>query len=372
MTPMKDGLGKAAVQRLAGALKKTDPSFDDRAFVRDACRGLEKLELKPRVQHVILALEKHLPADYPRALRVVLGAKRHWDAGDPKDPVRGFAAWPLIDYIAHAGLDDFDRSMAALRELTPLFTAEFAIRPFILRYPKKSLALLATWTTHQDPKVRRLVSEGTRPLLPWGGHLQMFRDDPKPTLALLERLKDDPAEYVRRSVANHLNDIGKDHPELLLATCKRWKRGASAKRLWIIDRATRSLVKAGHPGVFELLGHGKATDVRVQKLSVTPKRLRLGESIEIRFTLISRSKKRESLVVDYAIYHQKADGSMRPKVFKLRTLTLDKGGSVEIRKRHTLRAVSTRRYYSGAHAVEILVNGKPLAKTHFTLTVPRS
>ncbi len=372
MTPMKDGLGKAAVQRLATALKRSNPRFDDRAFVRDACKGLKDLELKQRVQHVILALERHLPQPYPRALETVLGAIKHWDRGDPNDPLRGFAAWPLIDYVAHAGTDDFERSLPALKKLTPLFTAEFAIRPFLRRYPKQSLALLKQWTSDKDPAVRRLVSEGTRPRLPWGGHLEAFCKDPRPTLALLELLKDDDSEYVRRSVANHLNDIGKDHPELLLATCKRWKRGASAKRLWIIDRATRSLVKAGHPGVFELLGHGKATDVRVQKLSVMPKRLRLGGSIEIRFTLISRSKKQESLVVDYAIYHQKADGSMRPKVFKLRTLTLDKGSSVEIRKRHPLRAISTRRYYGGAHAVEILVNGQPLAKTKFTLTVPKN
>ncbi|HMR76253.1 MAG TPA: hypothetical protein PKD61_14120, partial [Polyangiaceae bacterium] len=140
----------------------------------------------------------------------------------------------------------------------------------------------------------------------------------------------------------------------------------------IIERATRSLVKAGHPGVFELLGHGGAAHVRVQNLAVTPRRVCLGGSIEICFTLTSRSKRRESLVVDYAIYHQKADGSMRPKVFKLRTLTLDKGSSVEIRKRHTLRAISTRRYYRGAHAVEILVNGQPLAKTKFTLTLPKT
>jgi 3-methyladenine DNA glycosylase AlkC len=322
------------------------------------------------VQHVTRALERHLPAAYPRALKTVLAAAKHWDAGDPSDPLRGFAAWPLIDYVAHAGLDDFTRSMAALRTLTPLFTAEFAIRPFLERYPKKSLALLRKWAKDKDPAVRRLVSEGTRPRLPWGGHLKAFCEDPRPTLALLELLKDDTSEYVRRSVANHLNDIGKDHPDLLLATCKRWKRGASKERQWIIERATRSLVKAGHPGVFELLGHGSPTHVTMQHLNVTPKRVRLGGSIEFSFTLTSRSKQAESLVIDYAIHHQKADGSLRPKVFKLRRLTLGKGGTVEIQKRHTLRAITTRRYHSGKHAVEILVNGKPMGRRSFTLTVP--
>ncbi len=372
MKPMKDGLGRPAVKRLARCLHKANKSFDDQAFVRDACRGLGGLELKPRVRHIIAALDKHLPKPYPRALRVVLGAAARWDHGDPNDPYRGFAAWPLIDYVAHAGLEDFDRSMAALRKLTPLFSSEFAIRPFLRRYPEESLTLLKTWTQDKDKDVRRLVSEGTRPLLPWGGHLHAFRKDPRPTLALLELLKDDESEYVRRSVANHLNDIGKDHPDLLIRVCKRWNRGATKERRWIIERATRSLVKAGHAGVFDLLGHAKRARVRVSGLSVKPKKVKLGGAIEIAFTLTSESRKVASLVVDYAIHHRKADGSLRPKVFKLKKLSLGAGKAERFKKRHAIRPITTRRYYAGNHAVEILVNGRSVARANFSVSLPEA
>ncbi len=372
MKPMKDGLGRPAVQRLARCLHNANKSFDEQAFVRDACRGLGALELKPRVLHITIALDKHLPKPYPSALRIVLGAAAKWDRGDPNDSYRGFAAWPLIDYVAHSGLEDFDRSMAALRKLTPLFSSEFAIRPFLERYPDKSLALLKSWTKDKEKDVRRLVSEGTRPLLPWGGHLPAFREDPGPTLELLELLKDDESEYVRRSVANHLNDIGKDHPDLLIRVCKRWNRGASKERRWIIERATRSLVKAGHPGVFELLGHAKQVQARVSGLSVKPKKVKLGGAIEIAFTLTSQSKKSASLVVDYAVHHRKADGSLRPKVFKLKKLSLASGKKESLEKRHAIRPITTRRYYAGEHAVEILVNGRSMARASFTLTLPKA
>ena len=367
---MKDGLGPAAVRRLAGALRRSDPSFDEAAFVRDACRGLAQLELKARVQHVIDSLERHLPENFPRALEIVVGAGEHRDSGDADDPLRGFAWWPLIDWVAQAGLHDFDRSMAALRRLTGLFSAEFAVRPFLERYPKRSLTLLTRWTRDDDANVRRLVSEGTRPRLPWGKHLQAFREDPGPTLELLELLKDDESEYVRRSVGNHLNDIGKDHPDLLLDVCRRWNRQASPERRWIIERATRSLVKAGHPGVFALLGHTTDPKVRLSELTVVPKRVRLGGAIEISFALGSKAARAQNLVVDYAIFHQKADGSTRPKVFKLKKLTLAAGGSAEIEKRHAFRAISARRYHAGEHAVEILVNGKALGRAGFVLTLP--
>ena len=367
---MKDGLDKLAIARIAGNLHRAYSGFPQQAFIREANRGRACLELKARVQHVIGILAKHLPDDFVRTTQIFVKAAQDWDRGAPDDPLRSFAAWPMIDYIAVYGLEQPETALAALRQLTGLFSAEFAIRPFITAHPKLTLRNLKQWTADPDEHVRRLVSEGTRPKLPWAARLPEFERDPAPVLSLLEKLKDDPSEYVRRSVANNLNDMTKDHPEVVIETCRCWLRKPSPGRERIVRHATRTLVKAGHPAVWALLGYTPTPQVQLAHLQVNTPTIQIGEELTFSGTLEStanQSQKIQRLVVDYAIHHVKANGATKPKVFKLKTLTLSPGETIEISKRHVFQTITTRQYYSGTHTVEVLVNGQSLGQCDFQL-----
>ena len=334
-------------------------------------RGLARLELKPRVGHIAAQLATFLPRDYGKALAIVVRASERWDRGDDGDPLRGFAAWPLFHFIEHHGTGDFTCSMAALRSMTHLFSAEFAIRPFIARYPERAFAELRRWTTDDSEHVRRLASEGARPRLPWATRVPALIDDPGPVLALLDRLKDDSALYVRRSVANNLNDIAKDHSDRVLDLCEAWLDGASEERRWIVRHATRTLVKAGHPRVWALLGFTRRPQVAVSEIAVSPRRVRVGADVSFTFQLTSTARVGQRLVVDYAIHFVKASGVGRPKVFKLNVVKVAPRQVTTLSCRHSFRNISTRTYYPGLHSIEVLVNGNVEGRAEFALIPAR-
>jgi 3-methyladenine DNA glycosylase AlkC len=365
----KHSLGEGAVRRIARTIKNAESSFPDEVFTQDALIGLESLELKARVNHIVGVLHTHLPFGSLNAIDVLVRAGEIWNVGDPDNSSDGFAAWPVIEFVGTHGLEHFDESMTALRKLTSLFSAEFAIRGYIERYPMHAMELLASWTGDVDPHVRRLVSEGTRPRLPWGRRLKQFQADPLPVLNLLEKLKDDESEYVRRSVANNLNDIAKDHPETVIEVCRRWLEEATDARMWIIKRATRTLVKAGHPEALKLLGFDPDAKIVLESFALATENTALGDDLEFRFEIRSESGELQSLVIDYAIHHVKKNGDRVPKVFKLKTLELGPGATVPIVRAHKFRQITTRKYYSGRHALEIRVNGKSYGMVEFDLVV---
>jgi len=367
--PFKDGLGADAVDRIGASLARTVPDFPVQAFTASALDGIFELELKDRVRHLVAVLHEFLPRDFAETAIILTRLKDNWIAGDPEDRLRGFAAWPVIDYIGEHGLSHPVEALAALRELTSFFSAEFAIRRFIIEHPDTTFHHLHEWTDDPDEHVRRLVSEGSRPRLPWGQQLPAIIEDPSVTLDLLEKLKDDRSEYVRRSVANHLNDISKDHPDTVVDICRRWHKDAGPERLWIIRHATRTLVKAGHPSVFGLLGFTDKPRLELESLSLSRQVIRLGESVEFSLCLKSLGNVPQKVVVDYAVHHVKANGKTSPKVFKLRTLEIAPGATMEIVKRHAIRPITTRRYYPGEHAIEVLVNGKSYGVETFTLSI---
>jgi 3-methyladenine DNA glycosylase AlkC len=268
-----------------------------------------------------------------------------------------FLYLPHAAFVRAYGADHFEAGMAANDALTRRFTAEWSIRPFLERHPARTFARLAEWAADPSVHLRRLVSEGTRPRLPWAPRVRALVQDPRPGLALLERLKDDPAEYVRRSVANHLNDVSKDHPALALETARRWLEGATPERRRLVRHALRTLVKAGHPAALALLGHGAAPRVAVLGARVEPARVRIGEAATFRATVASRAREPQSLAVDLAVHFVKANGAARPKVFKGRVLELAPGARAELTKRISLAVHSTRRPHPGAHSVELVVNG---------------
>jgi len=364
---MKDGLDVAAIRRIEKAFVAIYPEFRGMAFTKAAVAGIQGLKRKQRVNFIIELLAEYLPENYEEACHLFEQIPAHWDAGIGDDPLRGFAAWPIIDYTGRYGVNNPSKALDILKRLTPLFSAEFAIRPFLERHTDLTLTTLTKWCNDSDDQVRRLVSEGTRPRLPWGQQLKRFIDDPQPVLSLLEQLKDDPSEYVRRSVANNLNDIAKDHPQHVVDLCARWMQDANAKRKWIVKHATRTLVKQGHPGVYRLLGFTEKPKISIASFSLNPSQLSVGDTLEFSFNIISEKPHNQSFVVDYAVHHIKANGKLSPKVFKLKNITLGQGENLSITKKHSLRKITTRTYYPGQHIIEILINGKPIAQQEFML-----
>ncbi len=364
---MKEGLGVDAVARIDHVLSiliKDFPSYD---FKVSALTGLESLELKQRVNHLIDVLAQYLPNDFQSVATILLQVKQHWDWGEPDDALSGFAAWPLIDYVAVHGLDEPELALTVLKELTPLFTAEFAIRPFIQHHFELSHQYLLDCCDDVDEHVRRLASEGIRPRLPWGIRLTQLCDDPEAIFPILERLKDDNSGYVRKSVANNLNDISKDHPDRVVACCQQWMNDAPSERQRLIRQALRTLVKSGRADVFPLLGYTAKPNIEIVEFVLNKEYIKLGDSIEFSVVLLSDRKQDQSVVLDYKVHHIKANGTTTAKVFKWKNIILQANENIQMRKLHSFAEITTRKYYPGKHSIELLINGKALKKVEFEL-----
>lgn len=362
---VKNLFNPAALQRMASRIQSVHPTFPAVHFVARAGERLPELEFKGRLLWTAEVLRETLPDDYPQAVDILVAALTTDDGAGPMNG-NGLLALTAGSFVELYGLEHFNESLRAMHLITQRSTAEFAIRPYLMQHTEQTLAMLEHWAHDENEHVRRLVSEGTRPRLPWAARLPAFIADPTPTIRLLEKLKDDPAQYVRRSVANHLNDITKDHPERVLDLLENWAAGAGPERMWIIRHALRSLLKAGHPRALALLGYGRP-QVALHDLQVGPDPLRMGQMLEISFVLANTGDKLQELMVDYIVHFVKASGRTSPKVFKLATRRLEPGQTAALRKSHSIRPISTRRYYGGQHRVEIQVNGQVLGGEPFTL-----
>jgi len=374
--PFKHLLGPAVVAQAAHHLHRVGPAFDAKRFSALALDGLDTLELKARAMQICAALEATLPSDFNAAADVLEAALApvpnevslgHVHA--PADGLTGWVLWPCGEFVARQGLADPERALRVLHAITQRFTAEFAIRPFIVAHPALTFATLQRWATDPSPHVRRLVSEGSRPRLPWGMRLKALIEDPSPSLPLLNALQDDPSEIVRRSVANHLNDIAKDHPALIADWVETHLPGAPPERARLLRHACRTLIKAGDRRVLHAFGlgaplRGSAT------LALSPKRLVLGDALQFEATLVSTARRPQKLAVDYVVHHVKANGSTSPKVFKGWVLDLGAGERRTLAKRHAVRPITTRTYHAGQHQVELLVNGERVAQARFDLVMP--
>ncbi len=371
----KNLIGASTVVATARHLKRVWPAFDARGFERHALAGLEALEFKARAQHLADALEATLPADFARAADIVEASLGPPGVGDDLTSLRsseaglaGWVMWPLGEFVVRRGMASAQRALQVLHALTQRHTAEWALRPFIVQHPRVSFATLQAWTHDPSAHVRRLVSEGSRPRLPWGLQLKSLIEDPSPTLPLLLALQDDPSEYVRRSVANHLNDIAKDHPALVLAWLKQHLPGASPERRALLKHACRGLIKQGDAAVLKAWGLGRPLR-GTASLSLAPKRLRVGQELRLTVVLASTSARAQSLLIDYVVHHVKANGGSSPKVFKGWQLPLAAHERRELSKTHSMREITTRRYHAGRHSVALQVNGVEQARVEFDLSV---
>ncbi|MCH8557502.1 MAG: DNA alkylation repair protein [Balneolia bacterium] len=356
--PLISYYGDKIPRSMCHMVKSVWPEFKGDAFLSDATPVPESLSLMERGDFLAELLHKYMPDSYPDAITLLVKAA----SVEPSEvyeesPIYRFLHLPFTKYVSKYGLDHFEESMTAQYELTRLFTAEFSIRPFLERYEKQTLDRLMQWTRDPDEHVRRLVSEGTRPRLPWGSRLKRFQEDPAPVIALLEELKDDESLYVRRSVANNLNDIGKDNPEVLLDTAERWSENAIPDRQWIVRHALRSLIKQGHPRALAVLGYGAPKNIELLKSQIEPKEARKGDAVRLTFTLKNTGAKAEELLVDFCVHYVKANGQANSKVFKLKELRISAGETAELSAKVSLKKMTTRTHYPGEHKIELLVNG---------------
>jgi 3-methyladenine DNA glycosylase AlkC len=371
--PFKNFLNAEIVGWLRRHFTRAWPGFGGARFQTLALDGLESMELKARAQHLCAALEATLPADFATAADLIeaslLPVRRDEELGELRTSeagLAGWALWPVTEFVARCGLASPERALVCLHALTQRFTAEWAIRPFIVAHPELSFATLQRWLDDPSPHVRRLVSEGSRPRLPWGLQLKGLIADPSPTLPLLAALQDDESEYVRRSVANHLNDIAKDHPAIVADWVERHLPDASAERRALLKHASRTLIKQGDARILKAWGLGKRFAGEAS-LALSPKRVQLGESLTMTLALHSTAKRTQKLVIDYAVHHVKASGERTPKVFKGWAIELAAGESRTLVKRHSMREVTTRRYHAGRHAIDLRINGEVLTEAEFDL-----
>ena len=365
--PLKNHFGADVPKAIAAMISAVHPAFPARAFMRDVLTGYDGLELMPRGRHIAKALRRHLPAPFPKALEILLASAAQPSGRKAGAGMASFLFMPHCFFVAEYGLDDFEPSMQAQYLLTQRFTAEFSIRPFLIRHPEATLARLRQWALDPDEHVRRLVSEGTRPRLPWAPRLPAFQADPRPVLALLDLLRDDPQLYVRRSVANNLNDIGKDNPRRLIETARRWMRDAPPEREWVVRHALRWAVKQGDPAALKLLGFGTAAEVEIINVGLDPKRAALGGSVTISFDIHNPRTRTQDLLVDFHVHYVKSHGGTRAKVFKIKSLQLGPNETVRFRKTLSLVEMTTRKHHAGTHLVEALVNGKVMPLGSFEL-----
>jgi 3-methyladenine DNA glycosylase AlkC len=373
--PFKNLFNKKVTTAMGEGFSKAWPDFDSGGFISAASKNLGKLELKARSSQITAALVNYLPEDFGKAADIILAslapdieAPSSCDA-ETSSGISGWAIMPMADYVGVHGLAHFDISMNLFKEMTKRFSAEFGIRFFLIAEPERTLRVLQEWTSDTNHHVRRLVSEGTRPRLPWAMRLPAFIENPGLILPLLESLKDDDEEYVRRSVANNLNDIAKDHPDIIALTARQWLKGADKNREKLVRHACRTLIKQGHQATLGALGYGPPS-ITLEKLELLTPRVNFGAALEFNFSIASTSKRTQPLIIDYAIHHRKANGSTTPKVFKWKTTTLKPASTLSAKRRHPMRKITTRVYYPGTHQLEVLVNGVPIASTKFELLMP--
>tara|TARA_B110000285_G_C15069716_1_gene587196 strand:+ start:260 stop:1369 length:1110 start_codon:yes stop_codon:yes gene_type:complete len=356
--PLKHLVGLDLVGQLAENISNATPAFNADEFKKLFAEQYLVLELMPRCHLVADCLYEVLPKNYLTALKIILASLGpvHLSTTDFSD--MSFLHLPFSLFVGKHGLEHFQESMAAQRQITQRFTAEFSIRAFIEHHPEKSFKLFQRWIKDPSPHVRRLVSEGTRPRLPWASRLRKLQADPSPIIPILEALKDDPELYVRRSVANNLNDIGKDHPQLVYQLLAKWQIGSNKNRDWVISHALRSAIKRCEPEALALLGYLDAEGIETGDSSITPDQTNIGRSVRISTEVSNQGVESKAIMLDFAVHYVKANGGIRPKVFKWCQIELGVSEKKTLSKKLNLANLSTRTHYAGSHRVDIIINGQ--------------
>ncbi len=368
MEPFKNLFNKSVAENIADAVKRNYSAFNKKAFLKNIDKELDKLELKGRVHFLAVRLHDYLPKELGESIHFLLGALKQ----NEKDHqgISGMAVWPLTHFVSLYGLENFELSMLALKEMTKEFTSEFAVRPFFVKDQKKVMKFFKEWVDDESEHVRRWVSEGSRPLLPWGMKLQDFVSDPELTWIFLEKLKNDPSEYVRKSVANHINDHSKNHPDFVVEKLLEWHKSnnKSDDLSWIIKHASRSLIKKGNKKAFQL--HGvESFNIKVVEQKILSKKVKIGEVLRVSITLQNASNKKAQIILDHDIHLLRANGKHNVKVFKGKKMLLLPKEKIQIKLSIPFKVVTTRAYYPGKHFWNVKINGTSELPLPFQLSL---
>ncbi len=351
---LKDQFDQPLLQRLAAAVARQSPGFDTELFVSTLWdEHYLQQSLKQRVRRIAGTLYQQLHQPFATACEILTPVSAE---------IRGLPGFIFPDIVEQFGLDDFTTSMQALANFTCYSTGEFAIRPFFQRYPEQSLQQLQHWAQSANLHHRRLASEGCRPRLPWGQILPQFIADPTPLLPVLQALKQDPEDYVRRSVANNLNDISKDHPALVLQLAEQW-HGVHPDTDWILKHALRGLLKQRHSAALALFG---CAPRRISAtLTLAQPVIHYGDALDFQ-AQIQADDGPAPLRVEYAIDFASKNGSKRHKVFQW--LQREYGpGTLQLKKSYRFTDLTTRKHHAGAHQLHLIVNGEIVATQAFNL-----
>lgn len=363
--PFKNELGEARIRIISSHLVRVHKDFNADEFLSIALKDLNDLSLMQRNAQIVEAMAACLPTPFPQAKEILMQALAPYDQQLDEQGLHSWLAVPVSEFLGKHGKEHFNEAMQGLAQVTPLFSSEWGIRHIIDHQQENALKILHQWTKHKNEHVRRLVSEGSRPRLPWGFQLKAVVNDPDLTFPLLEKLKNDPSDYVRLSVSNHLNDISKDHPDYLQKKIEPWLEPSNAQRTRLIKHACRTLIKQGHQPTLNMLGF-KPFKINNIKLELQQNTIKYGEKLNFNLSFDGPDSGRD-MIIDYAIHFQKANGSLAAKVFKWKVTSLNKDASFKGKKAHAIKPVTTRKYYNGEHLLEVLVNGKSIATQPFLL-----
>lgn len=353
---LKDVFDKKFVTALAADLKSSHQKFDQQEFIKAVLKkGWKEKELKQRIRHISENMQQSLPTDYKKAISILKTVS---------DKHNGLQHMIFPDFVELCGIDDLTTSIDAMAHFTQNSSSEFPVLFFIIKYEKKMMAQMKKWANSKNEHLRRLATEGCRPRLPWAIALPKYKNDPSAVLPILEKLKEDESKYVRRSIANNLNDISKDNPKVVIKLAKEWK-GISPETDKLIKHGCRTLLKQGNPQILRLFGFKEPKHVELKKFKVT-KEIKLGEEIEFEFSLKTDKKNLGLLRIEYIIEFVRQNNKTGKKVFKI-----SEGRYAEnerkIIKKHSFKPISTRKYYAGKHSVSVVVNGRVVAKRMFVI-----
>lgn len=366
---LKNIYNRDYIKAFSEELTEIYPDFDKNRFRRLVFdKSWDLLELKQRMRHITQCLHDLLPQDFQKASKILSDYSKAFQKKTPGIDSQSFELMFLPDFIEVYGIDHYTTSIKAIEIITKTTSAEFAVRPFIEKYPEKMLAQMMKWAGHKNYWVRRLATEGCRPRLPWGMALKELKKDPSPILPILEKLIDDPADTVRRSVANNLNDISKDHPKVVYKISKK-HIGQNNLKDRLLKHACRGLLKKGDTQILRLFGFGDPGKVAVSKLKMEPSKMQIGDSGYFSFEIISKTKSEKKLRLEYAVYYVKSNGSLSKKVFQISEKPFKSGQSQTIKKKQRFTDFTTRKHYPGIHELAIIVNGIEKAKINFELTL---
>lgn len=347
------------------SVQEVVPDFNKASFLKEIYDSeWENRELKQRMRHITLVLKNHLSDDFNTNIETLLKLIPVLEKNGFKPNNLEYIFFP--DFIEIYGLEHYEISIKAFEAVTQFVSCEFAVRPFVIKYQDNMIKQMLLWANHKHSSVRRLATEGCRPRLPWAMAIPSLKENPTPIIPILEKLKSDSSEYVRRSVANNLNDISKDNPVTVINLVKKW-HGKTEETNWLVKHASRTLLKQGNTEVMTLFGFGAIDKIKISDFKILTPNVKIGDAVAFTFKLDNTSNKASKIRLEYGLYYQKANGSLSRKVFKISEKEYPENSTTIINKKQSFKVITTRKFHLGKHQISIIINGKEVDTLDFEL-----